>query len=156
GHGVTAELSPSAAATPVEPPAANIPDPERELDAYRGKAPADAGARPAARLTALTIRKPNNQEFVRVRPGDKTMILSAFEVKNAKRLYLLKEGAESYLPEGSGTVRKYRFVLARSLRAVAPFLWPIPVPQDDLGYTWHASADAIARQAETEWVRVVS
>src|SRR5262245_56139573 len=56
--------------TPAEPPAAaGVPDPEAELDAYKSAAQVEVADRRPARVSALQIRKPNDQEYVRVMPG---------------------------------------------------------------------------------------
>lgn len=141
--------------TPAEPPPAEgVPDPEAELSSYRSSAQVEAAERPPARITTLQIRKPNDQEYVRVMPGG-GRVLPLFKSKaDGDRLYLFKREVEAHLP--ARAVRPYRLVLARSLRAIVPFLWPLPVPQDDMGRTWHESVDAAARDAEGSWVKVVA
>jgi hypothetical protein len=156
-----AEKTPEGAAdalaefTPPEPPpAVGIPDPETELAAYKSVAQVEAVTRRPARITALQVRKPNDQEYVRVMPGG-GRVLPLFRSKaDGDKLYLFRPEAEPFLPPKA--VRKYRVVLARSLRAVTPFVWALPVPQDDMGATWHESADAAARDAEARWVKVVA
>lgn len=144
-----------AAFCPAEPPpAAGVPDPETELDAYKSAAQVEAVDRQATRITTLQIRKPNDQEYVRVMPGG-GRVLPLFKSKtDGDRLYLFKREVEPFLPLNA--IRPYRLVLARSLRALTPFVWPLPVPHDDMGRTWHESADAAARNAEGRWVKVVS
>src|SRR5262245_3358776 len=51
------------------PPAAGVPDPEVELSSYRSAAQVEAGERPPARITTLQVRKPNDQEYIRVMAG---------------------------------------------------------------------------------------
>jgi hypothetical protein len=136
------------------PPATGVPDPETELDAYKSPLPTHAAAKRGVHVTALQVRKPNNQEYVRVMPGG-GIVLPLFRSRTGgDKLYMIKREVEHLLP--ASDVRQYRIVLAKSLRALAPFLWPVPVPQDDAGRTWHESADAAAREAETHWVRVMS
>jgi hypothetical protein len=157
--GVNAEASPKkpddplADFTPAEPPPAiGIPDPETELDAYKSAAQVDAMDRPPPRITALLPRRPNDQEFLRVMPGG-GCILPLFKSKaDGDRLYLFKKDMEPYLP--AKAIRPYRLVLAKSLRAIVPFIWPLPVPQDDMGQTWHNSANAAADAAETAWIKM--
>ena len=40
--------------------------------------------------------------------------------------------------------------------ADTPFIWCLPVPQDDMGLTWHESLWAACETAEREWVRVLT
>jgi hypothetical protein len=135
------------------PPAVGVPDPEAELDAYKSTAQVEVAERRGARVTTLQIRKPNDQEYVRVMPGAER-VLPLFKSKDGDRLYLFKREVEPFLPQKA--IRHHRLVLGKSLRAIVPFIWPLPVPQDDMGRTWHESADAAAREAETRWVKVVS
>jgi hypothetical protein len=136
------------------PPAEGIPDPEKELAAYRSNVQVDATVKRSVRITALQIRKPNDQEYIRVMPGVER-ILPLFKNKaDGDKLYLFKREVEPFLPPRA--IRPYRIVLAKSLRALVPFVWPVPVPQDDMGRTWHESADAAAREAESKWVKIVA
>jgi hypothetical protein len=139
---------------PAEPPAPKgIPDPETELAAFKSPVRAEGKAKPPARVSTLQIRKPNDQEYVRVKPGEER-VLPLFKVKNGDKLYLFKPEVEPFL--NPRHIRPYRLVLAKSLRALVPFVWALPVPQDDLGRTWHESADAAARDAEHQWVKIVA
>jgi hypothetical protein len=136
------------------PPAAGVPDPDTELDAYKSAAQVEVVDRRPARITALLIRKPKDQEYIRVMPGGGRVLPLFKSTADNDTLYLFKREAEPYLPPKA--IRPYRIVLARSLRAIVPFIWAVPVPQDDMGRTWHESADAAAREAETAWVKIAS
>src|SRR5262245_45667450 len=121
----SADLTPAAAApggpskpedaladfAPAEPPpAAGVPAPEDELSSYRSAAQVEAGERPPARITTLQVRKPIDQEYVRVMPGG-GRVLPLFKSKaDGDRLYLFKHEVEPYLP--AKAVRPYRLVLA--------------------------------------------
>jgi hypothetical protein len=141
--------------TAVEPPpAAGIPDPESELHAYKSTVQVEVAAKRPVCVAALQIRKPNNQEFIRVLPGAEEILPLFRDKTQADKLYLFRPEVEPFLP--AKAVRNYRLVLAKSLRAVVPFIWPLPVPLDDMGRTWHESADSAARDAETQWIKVVA
>jgi hypothetical protein len=136
------------------PPAEGIPDPEKELAAYRSAVQVEVIGKRPVHITALQIRKPHNQEYIRVMPSVER-VLPLFRSKaDGDKLYLFRHDLEQFLPPGA--IRPYRIVVARSLRALVPFLWALPVPQDDMGRTWHESADAAAREAESGWVKVVA
>jgi hypothetical protein len=138
----------------VEPPhAAGIPDPESELKAYRIAPRVEVQSKRPIRITALQIRKPNDQEYVRVMRGAERIVYLFKSKANGDKLYLFKPEVEPFLPAKS--IRPYRLVLAKSLRAMAPFIWPLPVPQDDMGCSWHESGDQAARDAESQWVKVM-
>jgi hypothetical protein len=135
-----------------EPPPAAIPA-ESDLAACLSPARVAGQTKLPPKVTALEVRKPNGQEYIRVKPGE-DLALSLFKRKNGERLYLFRAELEPLLdPRG---IRSYRLVLAKSLRAITPFIWAIPVPQDDLGRTWHEAAQAAAREAETTWIKIVS
>jgi hypothetical protein len=140
-------------ARPVEPPPAAVPDPVTQLASYMSanQVSADGAPKPPPRVTALAVRKPNDQEYIRVRPGVE-LFFRLFKLKGSGRLYLFRPEVEPYL--NARHVRQYRLVLALPLRAVVPFVWALAVPQDDMGYSWHASADAVARDAERVWMRI--
>jgi hypothetical protein len=132
-----------------------VPNPATQLAAYLSsdQVGADTAPKPPPRVTALQVRKPSDQEFVRVKAGEQ-LVMPLFKLKNGGRLFLYKPCVEPYLDPRH--YRDYRLVLAMPLRAVIPFIWALPVPQDDLGYSWHASGDEVARDAERAWVKVKS
>jgi len=136
-----------------EPPPAPVPDPEAELGAYLSDCRVEADAARPPRVAALQVRKPNDQEYVRVLPGGRVLPLFKDKTQGDK-LYLFKPAVGDLLP--ANATRSYRLVLAKSLRALTPFIWPVPVPRDDTGRTWHESADKAARDAEARWVKVVA
>jgi hypothetical protein len=140
---------------PAEPPRANVPDPVEALDAYKSQGQLGAGAvrKPPSKVTALMERKPSSEEFIRVKPGEERFY-RLFKMKRADRKYLFRPAVEPYLP--ARQIRAYRLVLAMPLCAVTPFVWAMPVPMDDLGYSWHASWDALSRKAETTWIKITA
>jgi hypothetical protein len=131
-----------------------IPDPTKQLEAYKSRAAhIEAVKKPPPRVTSLQVRKPIDQEYIRVKPATEHLF-PLFKKKDSNTLYMFVEAVEPYL--NPRHIRQYRLVLAKSLRAVTPFIWAMPIPLDDMGYSWHASALAISQEAETGWVQVVS
>ena len=140
---------------PVEPPpAAGIPDPESELSAYKSTSKVDVVVKRPIRISTLQIRKPNSQEYIRVMPGQERILPLFKSSVDGDKLYLFRREVKHLLP--ANAIRLYRIVLAKSLRATVPFLWALPIPQDDKGRTWHESGDAASRDGEGQWVKVVS
>jgi hypothetical protein len=139
---------------PPEPPPTIVPDPATQLKDYLSgsRVAPDGSPPPAQRVTALQVKKPYSDEFVRVRPDDEQHVFNLFKPKSGQRLYLVKPGVEAYLP--ANQVRPYRLVLAIHLNATVPFIWPLCVPQDDFGYQWHFSAEQSAQAAVERWIQV--
>lgn len=105
-------------------------------------------------ITVVPCRKPNNQEFVRVRPGEDWRIETAvFEDKINRESYLVERGLWNEL---IGNIYPVCLFTAVS-RQGNVFLWQVKLPGAD-GRTnaWYDSALSAARLAETRWVRVSS
>ena len=140
---------------PAEPPRANVPDPVEALNAYKSQGQLGAGVvrKPPSKVTALMERKPSNEEFIRVKPGEERFY-RLFKMKTTDRKYLFRPAVEPYLP--ARQIRSYRLVLAMPLCAVTPFVWAMPIALDDMAYSWHSSADALSRKAETTWIKIMA
>lgn len=105
-------------------------------------------------LTVVRARKPNRQEFVRVRPGPEWRLeTAAFEDKAQRETYLVDKCLWSDL---SGEIQPVVLFLAINRQADV-FLWPCKLPGSD-GRTnsWLDSALAAAQLAERVWVRLAS
>jgi hypothetical protein len=105
-------------------------------------------------LTTVPCRKPNRQEFVRVRPGeDWRLETGVFEDKMNREVYLVQRDLWAEL---AGEVYPVCLFLAVN-RQGDPFLWPVKLPgSDGRSNPWNESALAAARLAETKWVRVAA
>ena len=81
-----------------EPPPAAVPNPATQLAAYLSsdQVGADTAPKPPPRVTALQVRKPSDQEFVRVKAGEQ-LVMPLFKLKNGGRLFLYKPCVEPYL-----------------------------------------------------------
>jgi hypothetical protein len=105
-------------------------------------------------LTTVPCRKPNRQEFVRVRPGeDWRLETGCFEDKVNRETYLVERSLWSELATEIYAVCLF---LATN-RQGSPFLWPVKLPGAD-GKTdsWNESSLAAARLAEESWIRVAA
>jgi hypothetical protein len=135
-----------------EPPAPTGIPPTHELAKFKARSRVNVQeTQRVSRTYAIDLRKPNDQEFVKVRAGFE-VFLDCFKLKENGRLYIFLPEVEPYLK--AKHIRQYRLVLAMSFGAVTPFVWPLVVPMDDLGRVWHQSAMGAAKHAEEEWVRI--
>lgn len=103
-------------------------------------------------LTTIPCRKPNRQEFVRVRAGeDWRLETAALEEKTNRETYLVDKSLWSDL---SGEIIPVCLFLTINRQSDIS-LWPAKLPATDGRMNaWHESALAAARLAETKWVRV--
>ncbi len=105
-------------------------------------------------LTTVPVRKPNRQEFIRVRPGEdyrlETVIL---ELKEDRESYLIEPNLWSELP--GELVVKVLFTCINRQGVLT--LWPVRMPgEDGRQDPWNASALEAADLARKRWVRVVA
>lgn len=105
-------------------------------------------------LTTVPVRKPNRQEFIRVRPGEDWRLQTyALEDTTNRDMYLVAPALWSELmPE------VYPVCLFLTCNRQGDLLlWPVKLPGAD-GRTnaWNESALAAAQHAERQWVRVLA
>jgi hypothetical protein len=105
-------------------------------------------------LTTIPTRKPNRQEFVRVRPGDEWRLATfALEDKINRDTFLVDR---SLWGELTGEIYPVVLLLAIN-RQSDVFLWPAKLPGvDGRSNSWNDSALAAATLAETMWIRLVA
>jgi hypothetical protein len=144
--------APTATSANPAPPAQNpAPDPFNLASLRLGQDfAATVGVRKV--LTTVPCRKPNRQEFIRVRPGeDWRLETGLFEDRLNRDIYLV---SRSLWPELAGEV--FPAVIFTTIsRQGSVFLWPCKLPGiDGRSNTWNDSALAGARIAETNWVRI--
>lgn len=112
----------------------------------------ETGAKKA--LLSVPVRKPGDQEYVRVHPGKDYHAPYAVIVD--------KERGETYLVHGNLVGELSRDVKIVDLRYVITragdlSVWAVPLPPGDgRDNPWHQSARQIAELAETKWVRVTA
>lgn len=105
-------------------------------------------------ITVLPCRKPNRQEFIRVRPGEEWRLETAvYEDKVSREIYLVARELWHELPSEISPV----CLLTTITRQGDVFVWPVKLPRAD-GRTnpWNESAISAARMAEAQWVRVAA
>jgi hypothetical protein len=113
----------------------------------------------AARLLAISARKPGSENFFRVRDGvdstgrpyylDTRVLVDKVEMR--EDTYLVAAPLQKLLESETKRVRIY---VCMDRRGVL-FLWPIKIPTGDgAGQAWLRSALAAAERAKTTWVKI--
>lgn len=135
------------------PPGQN--DPFADLDSLRLSQDfvAHNGVKPL--LSSIAVRKPNGQEFIRVRPGDEWQFDAGCLTENStKDIYLVHA---SLVDELRGDVKPTCLRTYISRGSKAPRLWPIGLPGPGGQWnSWHESAATAASLAEENWLKVTS
>lgn len=141
--------TPDAVETSTSPPAA--PDPF-DLDFLRFDPSLTEGIGVRKVLNTVPVRKPNPQDFIRVRPGTTYRLpLAMIELKDDRELYLVPPPVAAQLP---GEYIMNTLYLAINRQGVL-FLWPVKLPgSDGKILAWHTSAAEACELAMTRWVRV--
>ena len=105
-------------------------------------------------LTTVSVRKPIDQDFVRVHPSPQYRETLAFvELKDDREVYIVDLGA---VPELQSECFFATLFTAISRTGVL-FMWPARTPAAD-GRTndWHVSAATAAQHAMKSWIRIKS
>lgn len=105
-------------------------------------------------LTTVPVRKPNRQDYIRVRPGEdyrlETVIL---ELKEDRESFLVEPNLWSKL--SGELIVKVLFTCINQQGVLT--LWPVRMPgEDGRQDQWNASALEAADFARDRWVRVVA
>jgi hypothetical protein len=103
-------------------------------------------------LRTVPVRKPNQQDFIRVNPGTNYREdLALIELKEDREAYLVTPRVANELP---GEFQMYTIFTAINRQGVV-FLWPVRMPASDgRVLEWHRSAADAADMATRRWVRV--
>jgi hypothetical protein len=103
-------------------------------------------------LTTVPVRKPNQQDFVRVHPDPEYReTLAVIELKEAREIYLVPPAIANELPGEFYMATLYTAVNRQGVT----FLWPVRLPgSDGKVMEWHRSAAEAAERAMEVWVRV--
>lgn len=145
-------------------PGSTIPTPEPEHDASGGDPfedlssirlgqdfDAELGVRRL--ITRVPVRRPDRQEWIRVRPGAEWRLdVSALEFREDKDWYLVLPAARGVLLSDLAGVRLHTAIN----RQGQVFLWPIKLPTDGRRNNWLETAADAAAEAERRWVRIVA
>ena len=105
-------------------------------------------------LTMVPVRKPNRQEFVRVRPEEEYQYSTGvLELKEERETYLVDPDLWTELP---GEIVPKILLTTINKQGVLT-IWPIPLPgEDGRSNNWHQSAMEAAQLAQSQWVRVAA
>jgi hypothetical protein len=106
-------------------------------------------------LTTVPVRKPNRQDFVRVRPdpGYRLSPAAIIEVKDDREVYLVTPNLAPGLAGEFSTVTLFTTIN----RQGTLHLWPVKLPAPDGRHNeWHRSGAEAAERAMKNWVRVTS
>ena len=105
-------------------------------------------------LLTVPVRKPNRQDFIRVRPGDEWCLQTAIlELKEERISYLVDPHLWAELP--SEVIPKIIFTTINRQGVLS--LWPVRLPASDGRQDhWSRSALDAAEMAKTRWVRMVA
>jgi hypothetical protein len=103
-------------------------------------------------LTTVPVRRPNNQDFVRVHSDEAYRLTSAIiELKDDRETYLVLPHVANQLPGECAPVILYTAINRQGVT----FLWPVKLPTSDGKINeWHRSAAEAAEPAMGSWIRV--
>lgn len=106
-------------------------------------------------LTAVRCGRPPKQDFFQVRPGDENHFpANCFKDEVTGETYLVLPPFASIL---GGEAKRKLLVVCMPKLSNTPFLWDLTIPSNDgRANAWHTSAMAIAKTAETKWVKLIS
>jgi hypothetical protein len=105
-------------------------------------------------ILTIPVRKPNNQEFVRVHPSPEFRAnVALLELHDDREIFLVTPPMAQELPG--------EFYMATLFTAInrqgTVFLWPVRLPPPDRApLAWHVSAGEAAQLGMSEWIRVRS
>jgi hypothetical protein len=103
-------------------------------------------------LTTVPVRKPSNQDFVRVHESEEYRVNAAIiELKDDREVYLVLPHIAAQLPGECHPVTIYTGISRQNV----VFLWPVKLPAGDGRINeWHRSAAEAAERAMRVWLRV--
>jgi hypothetical protein len=103
-------------------------------------------------LTSVPVRKPNQQEFIRVNSDPAYRIDTAIiELKEDHEIYIVPPLMAHQLPDETKLVSL--FTVLNRQRVL--FLWPVKIPSvDGRANEWHRSAREAAERAMISWLKI--
>jgi hypothetical protein len=104
-------------------------------------------------LSTVSVRKPKNNEFVRVHPEPKNSLTTiVFEDKDEGETYLITPGIRPLMIAGAAV----KMLTLTVNQMGVPFIWPVPVDDEhSRKNAWNESARAGYHKAKTDWVKLV-
>lgn len=124
-----------------------------DLDALRFD-PQDHGAVAERVWTAgsIPIRKPNKQEFFRVKPGE-TFPMAMVDLRDEGEFYIV---SRTMIPTLMQDMKSFMLRLCLNVQG-GLFVWPVPTPAaDGRQNNWHVQQRDCADRAEGTWIRMVA
>ncbi len=151
-HGMPAAASP--APDPTETPSA--PDPFDPASLRLGTEAMSANLGVTRELITLPVRRPGNDEWVRVHPDESfTLQTGVLELKSDREVYLVARPLWPELADEPAFCCKALFT-AMTRQGVC-ILWPVRLPGVDGKIdAWNSSAMQAALLSRTRWVRMAS
>jgi hypothetical protein len=103
-------------------------------------------------VATIPVRKPLNQEYIRVHPGaEHRLTVGIIELKTERETYLVRPDIARLIPGECLAATIYTAIS----RAGVLFLWPVRLPSSDRRRDrWAASAAEAAEAAMKGWVRI--
>jgi hypothetical protein len=103
-------------------------------------------------LTTIPVRKPNQQDFIRVNPAPEFRAnLAIIELREDREIYLVPAAIAINLPGEYAMMTTYTAINRQGVL----FLWPVRLPAPDgRPNEWNRSAADAAGLAMRRWVRV--
>jgi hypothetical protein len=105
--------------------------------------------------TTVPVRKPNKQDFVRVRrdPSHRLSPAAVVELKEDREVFLITPAMALELPGEFSTVTLFTAINRQGVLQ----LWPVKLPgPDGRQMEWHRSAAEAAELAMDKWIRVTA
>jgi hypothetical protein len=128
-------------------------DPFEDLSAIRLGQDFDAELGVKRLLTRVMVRRPDRQEWIRVRSGPEWRLdVSALEFREDRDWYLVMPAARGVLLSDLAGVRLHTAINRQNQL----FLWPIKLPTEGRRNPWLETAMDAAGEAERCWIRVVA
>jgi len=142
-----------AAAPPVSPVTEPPADPFEDLASIRLGQDFDVELGVKRLITRVPVRRPDKQEWVKVREGqDWRLEVSALEFREDRDWFLVLPAARGVLLSDLTPVRLHTAINRQN----QIFFWPIKLPTDGRRNPWLETAMDAAAEAERRWVRVVA
>ena len=103
-------------------------------------------------IITIPVRKPNNQDFIRVHPDEVYRLPAALiEIKDDRETFLVPPEIARDIPGEYFTATMFTCINRQGV----VFLWPVRLPgTDGRQLEWHRSAAEAAEMAMRRWVRV--
>jgi hypothetical protein len=103
-------------------------------------------------IITIPVRKPSNQDYIRVHPDPAFRLpVAVIELRDDREVYLVLPEIARDIPGECVMVMMYACINRQGV----VFLWPVRLPgADGRQLDWHRSAAEVAEMATKRWVRV--